>query len=148
MKSHNLFFGIAITAVVAIGLVWLLQPVIKPGSKMDPKKIITRETIEGMFSNIRAKGQWKIDGDMLWGYFFINSTKEPLENAAKKLEEKGYRVVDVQPVEKTKTWMLHVEKVETHTVDSLYQRDLELYQFAEDMKLDSYDGMDVGPVSP
>jgi hypothetical protein len=43
--------------------------------------------------------------------------------------------------------MLHVEKVETHTVDSLDARNGELDALASKHDLQSYDGMDVGPVT-
>jgi len=35
---------------------------------------------------------------------------------------------------------------EQHTVDGLNARNQELYRFAKEFKLESYDGMDVGPV--
>jgi hypothetical protein len=41
---------------------------------------------------------------------------------------------------------LHVEREELNTVESLDARNHELYQFAEEFGLESYDGMDVGPI--
>ena len=43
---------------------------------------------------------------------------------------------------------LHMERVEKHTVDSLDRRNGELDAFAVKHGLQSYDGMDVGPVMP
>ena len=37
-------------------------------------------------------------------------------------------------------------KVDTHSVDSLDERNRLLYRFADEYGLDSYDGMDVGPI--
>ena len=34
----------------------------------------------------------------------------------------------------------------SHSVDSLFARNEQLYEFASEHGLDSYDGMDVGPV--
>jgi hypothetical protein len=89
---------------------------------------------------------------MLWGYFFTDSDRIALERAAKKLEAEGYRFVDVfQPEDDGKPlpyFFLHVEKVETHSVDSLYKRNTQLEAFAKQNGLDTYDGMDAGPVEP
>ena len=41
---------------------------------------------------------------------------------------------------------LHVEREERHTVESLYARNQDLYRFAAEFGLESYDGMDVGPI--
>ena len=38
------------------------------------------------------------------------------------------------------------EPEELHNVESLDARDQELYRFAEEFGLESYDGMDVGPI--
>ena len=88
---------------------------------------------------------------MLWGYFFTNATTEHLEEAAHVLAAESYTVVDVFLSEKEMQdapdmWWLHVERIEAHSVDSLYARNMDLYRFAEEHNLASYDGMDVGPV--
>jgi len=44
-------------------------------------------------------------------------------------------------------WWLHIEKVETHSVDSLNAINLVFYDFADKHGIDPYDGMDVGPVA-
>ena len=41
---------------------------------------------------------------------------------------------------------LQVEKIEIHTPDSLFQRNQELSEIAEEMGIHSYDGMDVGTI--
>ena len=41
---------------------------------------------------------------------------------------------------------LHVEKVATHTPASLDAQNDEFYLFAHKHSIDSYDGMDMGPV--
>jgi hypothetical protein len=103
-----------------------------------------------MFDGIAAATDWNLDGDMVWGYFFTDSNASVLEYAAKKLESQGYSFVNLfQPEDEGKLlpyYILHVEKIETHGVDSLYQRNTELEAFARENGLDTYDGMDVGPV--
>ena len=43
-------------------------------------------------------------------------------------------------------YWLHVEKIETHTPMSLDGRNDELYKLAHEFGIDTYDGMDIGPV--
>jgi hypothetical protein len=50
--------------------------------------------------------------------------------------------------EKTGEFVVHVEKVETHSVDSLDTRNGELDALAATYGVKEYDGMDVGPVIP
>ncbi|MCX7294860.1 ribonuclease E inhibitor RraB [Janthinobacterium sp.] len=88
---------------------------------------------------------------LLWGYYFTNPTSEPLEQAAALLAIQGYRPVELYQPElddpaAPPVWVLHVEKAEVHGVDSLHARNGELMAFAQENRLASYDGMDVGPV--
>ena len=112
---------------------------------------VPQEQLEQMFANITKDTKWKMSGDMLWGYFFTNPTRAPLETAARELAQMGYRVVDIYMSDKEKPtdpdllW-LHVERIETHSVATLHKRNIELTEFAKKWLLDSYDGMDVGPV--
>jgi len=116
-----------------------------------PGKIITIEQLDQMFENIRENTDWDISGDMLWGYFFTHHEPTKLEEANNALVEKGYRFVDIflsdkdEPKDPDMFW-LHVERIETHTSATLDERNDELYKFAHEFGLDSYDGMDVGPV--
>jgi len=74
-----------------------------------------------------------------------------MRQAAEELIKQGYKYVDIylsdkdDPNEPDIYW-LHVEKVEIHSPKTLDKRNDELYIFANKYALDSYDGMDVGPV--
>ncbi len=107
-------------------------------------------SLQEMFQNIRAKTQWDIDGPMLWGYFFTDQSAEKLKLAASELEKQGYRYVDMFVPEldegEDEYFFLHVEKEETHSPESLNERNRQLYAFADKHALESYDGMDVGPI--
>lgn len=112
---------------------------------------VSREKLEQMFANIAQKTKWDMSRDMLWGYFFTHSSRGALDDAALELSRMGYRVVSVYPTDKKKAfgaavWWLHVERIETHTVDSLDRRNADLAKFATARGLASYDGMDVGQV--
>ena len=116
-----------------------------------PGKVIQLEQLVEMFDNIKEKNHWNMSGNMVWGYFFTNNNPEKIEKAKNILVNKGYTFVDIfiskkdDPDEPDMFW-LHVEKIETHTPKSLDQRNNELYIFAHEQGLTSYDGMDVGPV--
>jgi glutathionylspermidine synthase len=108
--------------------------------------MIEKSQLQEMFDNIRAKTKWNIDGNMVWGYFFTAENEAALEAPSKELSKMGYKVVAIYPSDDKSMFWLHVEKIETHTVQSLFQRNSELYRFASRFDEVEYDGMDVGPV--
>lgn len=115
--------------------------------------MITREQLVEMFEGIANDAKWDMSKPMVWGYFFTDSSRRKLEKAAPVLEGQGYRVVDIYMSEKDDPeepdiWWLHVEKIEVHNVETLDARNQDLYRLADTLGLESYDGMDVGPVEP
>ncbi len=112
--------------------------------------MISLEQLQKMFSAMRTKpgySKWNIDGLLLWGYFFTDSNPEKLKQIAEALSSKGYSFVNIYPTDDNSTFFLHVERVEHHTPESLNIRNLEFYDLASQFDLESYDGMDVGPVA-
>jgi hypothetical protein len=107
---------------------------------------IPLEMLERMFANIRTETNWHVDGDMLWGYFFTDPDPTKLERAAEALGQSGYRVVEIYETDDKCTHLLHVERIETHTPETLDARNSEFSALAADFDLERYDGMDVGPV--
>ncbi|MDN3617437.1 ribonuclease E inhibitor RraB [Vibrio gallaecicus] len=104
-----------------------------------------------MFENIRHNTNWELSKPMLWGYFFTHNEPTKLDEVSSKLERQGYTIVGIFQADKESQidediFFLHVEKVETHDVSSLDKRNDELYLFASQENIDSYDGMDIGPV--
>lgn len=106
---------------------------------------ITLNQMEEMFHNLRIKTKWNVDGDLLWGYFFMDPKAEKLRPLADELAATGYRVVNLHPSRDGRIHVLHVEKVETHTPQSLHERNTHFYRLAEKYGVATYDGMDVGP---
>jgi hypothetical protein len=111
---------------------------------------ISRAQLAEMFGNISSQTKWDLKKPLLWGYFFTNHSREPLETAAKELVSTGYTFIKIYLGDKKQradpdVWWLHVERVEVHTVESLDQRNQELNALAAKFQVDSYDGMDVGP---
>ena len=110
-----------------------------------PANRIQLTQLEQMFTDMRAKTKWNVDGPLLWSYFFFDSNPMRLNQAAAELKAAGYRVAGIEPDRSGSLFRLHVEKLEAHTPASLYQRNTEFYAFAEKYSLASYGGMDVGP---
>lgn len=111
--------------------------------------MITLESLEEMFTNIKAKTKWNVDGELLWGYFFTDHNPEKFGPLRMHLEGHGYRYVTIlQPegAEDKGIYFLHVERIEHHTPQSLHQRNQEFYHLAEKFGVETYDGMDVGEV--
>ncbi|HET9232650.1 MAG TPA: ribonuclease E inhibitor RraB [Candidatus Eisenbacteria bacterium] len=114
--------------------------------------MIERHQIEEMFEDMRTnpKASWSIDDACVWGYFFTDHDEVRLREAAPKLEQLGYKVVAIGRSEPDdddpSLFWLQVQRHEKHTVDSLHRRNAELYRLAEEWGLESYDGMDVGPI--
>jgi len=112
----------------------------------------SREQLQQMFTSISQQTKWDMSRDMLWSYFFTSPSREPLEAASEDLSRLGYRVAKIYRSDKKSPqdgdlWWLQVERVETHSVASLLQRNAELSSFAGSHALTAYDGMDVGPAA-
>ena len=118
-----------------------------PATAQAPKRIQLAQ-LEAMFASMRTSTPWNVDGPLLWGYFFYDSSRAKLEQAANELQVTGYRVVGIEQFQNDRRLRLHVERVEAHTPASLNARNQELYALAERFGLDLYDGMDVGPAPP
>jgi hypothetical protein len=110
--------------------------------------MITLEKLEEMFASMRRDASWYVDGDLLWGYFFTDPDPKKLELVASRLAKSAYRIVSLHPSDDGWTHFLHVERVETHSPKSLHLRNQELDTLASEFGIESYDGMDVGPVVP
>ena len=101
-----------------------------------------RTLTEQMFASMREGGV-SPDKPLLWGYFFYGH-KAGLNKVWSALDGQGYKLVRLEEVKDESTYILHVEKVEQHSVDSLLKRNAELSALASPNGVE-YDGMDVGP---
>lgn len=109
--------------------------------------MIEREMLEDMFSSMQQDGV-DTDRELLWGYFFTDRDASKLEAVIPELERRGFEFVKLMESEADETedayFFLHVERIESHTVDTLDALNQELSALADEYELDSYDGMDVG----
>jgi len=114
-------------------------------SAKPPKSAISLQQLEDMFANMRANTKWNLDGELLWGYFFTDPDAKRLEPLSKYLSADGYHVVAIYPTDDRSTNVLHVERVEHLTPNTLDVRNQEFEALAKKFEIATYDGMDAGP---
>jgi len=108
------------------------------------------ERLEFSFSEMQDAG-WDTDGNLLWGYFFVDADVSKLKALGEHLVSLDYRFVDIGELENERRepsgkYMLHVERVEIHRPDSLAQRNVAFSQLASQWGVGAYDGWDAGQV--
>ena len=102
--------------------------------------------LQTMFDNMRSQTTWNVDGSLLWGYFFFDPGPDKLRTLAAELEKSSYVLANLYLSDDESTHILHVEKIEMHSPQTLFARNEALQNLATQFGVASYDGMDVGPV--
>ena len=106
--------------------------------------------IKEIFATAKNEDGWNMNEDMLFSYFFIDRNVEKLEKFGIEREKEGYDFIDIFEVgddetgEATGEYLLHLDKLETHTPESLAQRNVELQKLADEAEIESYDGWEFG----
>ena len=102
------------------------------------------EIISSIFDRLEIQG---IDTkqELLYGYFFYGNGKSQLESLKQVLEQQLYSFVEIRKDDKL--FVLHVEKIEQHTRDTLSVTKQNFTKLAEKYGV-SYDGFDVGNPNP
>jgi hypothetical protein len=108
---------------------------------------ISKVALSELFESIAAETAWDMRSSMMWSYFFADQDQAKLEALRPILEIAGYRFVTYleSPSDDTQVYFLQVDRVETHSVDSLHTRNENLALLAYRFGL-TYDGLDVAPV--
>ncbi|MBA3633614.1 MAG: ribonuclease E inhibitor RraB [Acidobacteria bacterium] len=110
------------------------------------------EGIEKIFADAEKEDNWNLDEPMLYSYYFVDQDVDKLEKLGLYLDKQGYDFIDVfelgdeETGESTGENLLHIDKVETHTPQSLAERNVEFAKLAEEYKIVSYDGWEFGEV--
>lgn len=110
------------------------------------------EGIREIFETARSEDNWNTEEEMLYSYYFIDRDVDKLEKLGLELEKQGYDFVDIfelgdeETEESTGDYLLHIDKIETHTPESLAQRNVEFQNLANEYELASYDGWEFGEV--
>ena len=110
------------------------------------------EGIREIFDDAKREDDWNLNEEMLYSYYFVDTSVDKLEKLGLKLEADGYDFVDVfelgdeETDESTGEYLLHIDKVEIHTPESLAQRNVEFAKLAEEYEIETYDGWEFGEV--
>lgn len=138
------FLAILLSAFLAVGC---SLPATQGRQPSKPnQQMISLEQLQEMFASMRRDAPFDVNGKLLWGYFFTDGDPEKLKPIRARLSASGYRIVRLEPTDDGSTHILHVERIERHTPESLHARNQEFYRLASEFGIESYDGMDVGPV--
>ena len=106
--------------------------------------------IKEIFDEAKAEDNWDMSEPMLFSFYFVDKSVEKLEKLGLKLESDGYDFVDVFELgdeatdESTGEYLLHIDRVETHTPESLAQRNVEFQRLADEYEIAVYDGWEFG----
>jgi regulator of RNase E activity RraB len=110
------------------------------------------EGIREIFNTARTEDGWNPEEEMLYSYFFVDTDVDKLEKLGLELEKQGYDFLDIFELADEKTdeatgeYLLHIDKIETHTPESLAQRNVEFQTLANQHEISSYDGWEFGEV--
>ena len=113
-------------------------------------QMIDQETINRFFANIKSKGDFEIQNELTWGFFFVSINVDFILDVKNYLVNKGYQYVDLFEAEKEQEgdeseFFLHMQKIEIHTAETLNERNKLLYGIAEKFDVE-YDGFDLGRI--
>ena len=110
------------------------------------------EGIREIFETARTEDGWNLEEEMLYSYYFIAEDADALEKLGLHLEKEGFDFIDVfelgdeETEEPTGEYLLHIDKVEIHTPESLAARNVEFQNLADEYEIASYDGWEFGEV--
>ena len=110
------------------------------------------ETIREIFAQAKQEDNWNLDEPMLYSFYFVDESVDKLEKLGLKLEADGYDFIDIfelgdeETNESTGEYLLHIDKIETHTPESLAERNVEFQKLAEEYEIETYDGWEFGEV--
>jgi regulator of RNase E activity RraB len=120
---------------------------------MDFTKADTQlEGIKEIFEEARREDGWNLDEEMLYSYYWVDESVEKLEKLGLHLEKEGYDFIDIFELGEegsetpTGEYLLHIDKVETHTPESLAERNVEFQKLADEYEIQTYDGWEFGEV--
>ncbi len=110
------------------------------------------EGIREIFNDAKTQDDWDLSEEMLYSFYFVDKDVDKLEKLGLKLEADGYDFVDVFELGDEDTdvstgeYLLHIDKIEIHTPESLAQRNVEFQKLADEHEIAVYDGWEFGEV--
>jgi|SRR5215213_8962596 len=109
-------------------------------------------TINEIFAQAKSEDNWNLDEPMLYSFYFVDESVDKLEKLGLHLEKEGYDFVDIfelgeeETSEPTGEYLLHIDKIEVHTPESLAARNVEFQKLADEYEIGTYDGWEFGEV--
>ena len=110
------------------------------------------EGIRKIFADAKREDNWNLDEEMLYSFYFVDENVDKLEKLGLQLEADGYDFIDIfelgdeETDESTGEYLLHIDKAEIHTPESLAQRNTEFQKLADEYEIKTYDGWEFGEV--
>jgi hypothetical protein len=110
------------------------------------------EGIEEIFAEAKREDNWNLDEEMLYSYYFVDTDLDKLDKFGEHLETLGFIPIgifelgDEETEKPTGEFLLHIDKVEIHTAQSLAERNVEFTKLAEQFEIAAYDGWEFGEV--
>ena len=110
------------------------------------------EGIREIYEIARTEDGWDVTGEMLYSFYFVDKSVEKLEKLGEYLAKQGYDYIDIfelgddETGESTGEYLLHIDKVESHTPESLAERNVEFQKLADEYEIESFDGWEFGEV--
>lgn len=105
----------------------------------------SRGQIESMFQKLLEEEGWdSFRSFMLFSYYFQDEDPAKLELLLKQLYREGYELVAICRKRNSAFYMMKVDQIEKHTVESLFKRNKYLAEVAGQYDIGSYDGWKMG----
>jgi tetratricopeptide (TPR) repeat protein len=105
-----------------------------------------KDNIDEIFTRMELQGI-KTNSRMLYGYFFYGQSKKQLEKLGKELSKENYEIVRLEELKEEKTYILHIQKIEIQSRETLRKTKEKFRLQAKKYKVE-YDGWDVGSKNP
>ena len=110
------------------------------------------EGIKEIFEDAKREDGWNLDEEMLYSYYWVDGNVDKLEKLGEHLEKEGYDFIDIFELgdedtnKSTGEYLLHIDKIEKHTPESLAARNVEFQKLADEYDIETYDGWEFGEV--
>lgn len=108
------------------------------------------EGIREIFAEAKQEDDWNLEEPMLYTYYWVDGDVDKLEKLGNHLHEEGYDFIDVfelgdvETNKSTGEFLLHIDKLEVHTPESLAARNVEFQKLADEYGIETYDGWEFG----